>query len=147
MAAPILDGEQVTGVVDLESDRPQAFSAADLATLVDQDDAERARLLEAATDEGAVALLGFERRHPCNQILDHARELHRITGPLFIYGPPPTIRSFTRDSFRDGLTLAPWRTLDASIGRNAVFKGLHLVGRLLGMNGFDGGTAFVRDGE
>ena len=33
MAAPILDGEQVTGVVDLESDRPQAFSAADLTTL------------------------------------------------------------------------------------------------------------------
>lgn len=33
MAAPILDGDQVVGVVDLESDRPAAFTPADLATL------------------------------------------------------------------------------------------------------------------
>ena len=33
MAAPILDRDQMVGVVDLESDRPSAFSAGDLAIL------------------------------------------------------------------------------------------------------------------
>ena len=33
MAAPILDGDQMVGVVDLESDRASAFTPADLATL------------------------------------------------------------------------------------------------------------------
>ena len=45
MVAPIRDGEQVVGVIDLESDRPGGFTAADLAALEQLAD-EAARVMQ-----------------------------------------------------------------------------------------------------
>ncbi len=43
--------------------------------------------------------------------LAHAAELHRITGELFIYGEPPTLRDFLRVPLRDILRVDAWRTM------------------------------------
>src|SRR5690349_2230497 len=57
----------------------------------------------AALDERDVAgYLNF---------LAYAAELHRITGPVFIYDQPPTLRSFTRVPPHEMLKVAPWFTM------------------------------------
>lgn len=67
------------------------------------------RLLEkiAALDERDVeGYLNF---------LAYAASLHRITGPVFIYEKPPTLRSFTRVSPLDMLRVDVWRSMEAAI--------------------------------
>ena len=43
--------------------------------------------------------------------LAHAAELHRITGDIFIYGEPPTLRDFLRVPLRDIVRVDAWRTM------------------------------------
>ena len=50
--------------------------------------------------------------------LAYAARLHRLTGPLFIYGEPPTWRTLTQVSPRDGLQVDAWRTMQARIERH-----------------------------
>ena len=47
--------------------------------------------------------------------LARVAELHRIAGELFMYGDPPTPRTFLRIGPRDARTLAPWRTMASVI--------------------------------
>jgi phytoene desaturase len=47
--------------------------------------------------------------------LAYAARLHRITGPVFIYDQPPTLRSFTQVSPLDALRVDGLRTMDAAI--------------------------------
>lgn len=49
--------------------------------------------------------------------LAYAAELHRITGPLFIYGARPGLHSLRQAAPTDALKLAPWLRMDASIRR------------------------------
>jgi phytoene desaturase len=49
--------------------------------------------------------------------LAYAAMLHRLTGPLFIYGPRPGPTSFFRLSPLDALRLEPWLRMDAAIRR------------------------------
>lgn len=49
--------------------------------------------------------------------LAEAARLYRITGPLFIYGPPPTWRTALRVSPGDGLRVKAWRTMQSEIER------------------------------
>ncbi|MFN8492816.1 MAG: phytoene desaturase family protein [Caldilineaceae bacterium] len=50
--------------------------------------------------------------------LAYAAELHRITGPVFIYDQPPTLRSFTRVPPHDILKVDPWFTMDQVIRKH-----------------------------
>jgi len=43
--------------------------------------------------------------------LAHAAELHRITGDIFIYGEPPTLRDFLRVPLRDIVRVDAWRAM------------------------------------
>jgi phytoene desaturase len=47
--------------------------------------------------------------------LAYAARLHRITGPAFIYGEPPSLRSFTQFSPLDVLHIDGLRSMDAAI--------------------------------
>lgn len=47
--------------------------------------------------------------------LAYAARLHRITGPVFIYDQPPTLRSFARVSPLDALRVDGLRTMDGAI--------------------------------
>ncbi|MBC7810434.1 MAG: phytoene desaturase [Burkholderiales bacterium] len=47
--------------------------------------------------------------------LSYAARLHRITGPAFIYGSPPSLNSFKRVSPLDALRIDGMRTMDAAI--------------------------------
>lgn len=58
------------------------------------------------------------------QFLAFAANLHRITGPVFIYDQPPSIGSFSRAPLLDVLRIKPWRTMDHEIRRH--FKSPHL---------------------
>lgn len=51
--------------------------------------------------------------------LSYAAQLHRITGPVFIYDQPPTWRSFLRVPFRDWFKVDGLRTMDQA-ARNFV---------------------------
>ncbi|MFM2105843.1 MAG: hypothetical protein RL338_875 [Chloroflexota bacterium] len=75
--------------------------------------------LSADLERTAAAIAAIEPRDVdgYRRFLDHARALHDLTGPLFVYGPPPTIRSFVHATPRRLATMAPWRTLDGSIRR------------------------------
>lgn len=50
--------------------------------------------------------------------LAYAAQLHTITGPTFIYGQPPSWRSFLQASPLDFLKIDPWLTLDQVIRRH-----------------------------
>lgn len=52
------------------------------------------------------------------RFLARAREIHRVTGELFIYGPPPTLRSFSKVTVHGVRMLAPWRTLHGSVAQH-----------------------------
>ena len=47
--------------------------------------------------------------------LAYAAEIHRITGPVFIYDQPPTPASFLRVPVRDMLKVDAWRTMSGAI--------------------------------
>ena len=52
------------------------------------------------------------------RFLAYAARLHRITGPVFIYDQPPSLRSFTRAPLADVLRIEPWLTMDHVIRRH-----------------------------
>lgn len=66
---------------------------------------EQIRRLDERDAEGYLAYLGYVAR------------LHRVTGPAFIYGAPPTWRTVTQVAPADALRLEPWLTMDAAIRR------------------------------
>lgn len=72
----------------------------DLARMVEQ-----IRRLDERDVEGYLAYLSYVAR------------LHRVTGPAFIYGAPPTWRTVTQVAPADALRLEPWLTMDAAIRR------------------------------
>lgn len=47
--------------------------------------------------------------------LAYAAQIHRITGPVFIYDQPPSLRSFAKVPVTDWLKADPFRTMDAAI--------------------------------
>ncbi len=49
------------------------------------------------------------------RFLAYAARLHRITGPAFIYGEPPSLRSLTRVPPSDVLRIDGLRTMDAAV--------------------------------
>lgn len=49
--------------------------------------------------------------------LAEAARLHRITGPVFTYGPPPSLESLKRVTLQDALSVDVVRTLQQSIER------------------------------
>lgn len=49
--------------------------------------------------------------------LSEAARLHRITGPVFTYGPPPSLESLKHVTLKDALSVDVVRTLQASIER------------------------------
>ncbi len=56
--------------------------------------------------------------------LAYAARLHRITGNVFVYGEPPSLRSFTQVSLADALRVDPLRTMNQAIG--SFVKSTHL---------------------
>jgi phytoene desaturase len=52
------------------------------------------------------------------RLLAYAARLHRITGPAFIYGQPPSLRSLTAVSPLDLFKIDPWFTMDQVIRRH-----------------------------
>ena len=66
---------------------------------------EQVRALDVRDPEGYQAYLGY------------VAHLHRITGPAFIYGAPPTWRTVAQVAPADALRLEPWLTMDAAIRR------------------------------
>jgi phytoene desaturase len=49
--------------------------------------------------------------------LAYAARLHRITGPVFIYNRPPTLRTFLSVAPADMIKVDPWLTMDQAIRR------------------------------
>ncbi len=49
--------------------------------------------------------------------LDHAGFLHRVTGPLFVYGPRPALADLLKFNPLDALRMEPFSRLSTSIGR------------------------------
>jgi phytoene desaturase len=49
--------------------------------------------------------------------LEYAARLHRITGPVFIYNQPPTLRNFLAVPPADMVKVDPWLTMDGAIRR------------------------------
>jgi len=49
--------------------------------------------------------------------LEYAARLHRITGPVFVYNQPPTLRTFLSVSPADMVRVDPWLTMDQAIRR------------------------------
>lgn len=68
----------------------------------------------------AAAIAAWEPRDVAGYLrfLAFAAELHRITGPVFIYNQPPSPASFLRVPPWDMLKVDAWSTLDAAIRRH-----------------------------
>lgn len=49
------------------------------------------------------------------EYLQYAENIHRVTGPVFIYDQPPTWRSFASVPIRDWLKADPFRTMSGAI--------------------------------
>jgi phytoene desaturase len=49
--------------------------------------------------------------------LEYAARLHRITGPVFVYNRPPTVRTFLGVPPTDMVRVDPWLTMDQAIRR------------------------------
>ncbi len=49
--------------------------------------------------------------------LEYAARLHRITGPVFVYNRPPTLRTFLGVPPADMVRVDPWLTMDQAIRR------------------------------
>jgi len=69
--------------------------------------------------EMALQISQFEERDVEGYLrfLSYAARLHRITGPVFIYGRPPTLRSLLSVPPKDMLAVEPWRTMNSAISR------------------------------
>jgi phytoene desaturase len=65
----------------------------------------------------AQQITAFEQRDVEGYLryLAYAAQIHRITGPVFIYDQPPTLASFARVPIRDWLKADPLRTMNAAI--------------------------------
>lgn len=62
--------------------------------------------------------------------LAEAARLYRITSPVFTYGPPPSLASFARVSFKDALSVDPFHSLQWSIEQRVKHPHLRqLLGR------------------
>lgn len=59
-------------------------------------------------------IAGYEK------LLAQAKELHDITGPVFIYDKPPTLKSFLRVPMRDWLKVNAWQTMQSAINKAVV---------------------------
>jgi phytoene desaturase len=79
-------------------------------------------VLDAAQDarvmtERIAAMAGSADAEGYRRYLAYARRIHDITGPRFIYGPPPGLLTLARTPLRDMPAVDPLRTMDASIRR------------------------------
>lgn len=76
-------------------------------------------ILDATRDLTAMAeqIAAIEERDVEGYLayLAYAAQLHRITGPVFIYDHPPTWRSFLRVPLADALRVDAWRNMDSKI--------------------------------
>lgn len=62
--------------------------------------------------------------------LAYAAELHRITGPTFIYNRPPTLATLLRVPWRDRFKVDAWSTMQQAINRRVAHPHLRqLLGR------------------
>ena len=52
------------------------------------------------------------------EFLAYAARLYRLTGPAFIYGPPPGLHTIGSVSPREALRIDPWSTMDRAIRRH-----------------------------
>ncbi|MAT98409.1 MAG: hypothetical protein CL608_14795 [Anaerolineaceae bacterium] len=71
-----------------------------------QDRAQMARQIEQIEPRDVAGYLAY---------LAYAEQIHRITGPVFIYDRPPTWRSFLRVPFTDWFKIDGLRTMQAAI--------------------------------
>ena len=76
-------------------------------------------VLDASSDMGtmAQAIADIEPRDVEGYFsyLGYAARIHRITGPVFIYDQPPTLKSFTKVAPPDWLKADTFRTMQAAI--------------------------------
>lgn len=83
---------------------------------------EDGSILDASRDWSnmAATIAAWEPRDVAGYLrfLAYAAELHRITGPVFIYDRPPTPASFLRVPPWDMLKVDAWSTLDQAIRRH-----------------------------
>ncbi|MCB0044001.1 MAG: phytoene desaturase [Caldilineaceae bacterium] len=66
------------------------------------------RQIEALAPEDVEGYLAF---------LAYAAKIHRITGPVFIYGEPPSLSTLSKTSPLQFLAVDPWRTMDQAVTR------------------------------
>lgn len=75
--------------------------------------------LDATADFNAMAhqIQQFDAQdvNGYRRFLEYAADIHRVTGPVFIYDEPPTWRSFLRVPLRDWLKADGLRTMDQAI--------------------------------
>jgi len=64
-----------------------------------------------------LAQLGEQATEDYLAFLTYAARLHRITGPAFVYGPPPSPATLTQIAPHRFLQVDPWLTLDQAIQR------------------------------
>jgi phytoene desaturase len=62
-----------------------------------------------------IAALNAHDVEGYQQYLAYAAQIHRVTGPVFIYDKPPTPSSFLRVPIRDWLKADPFRTMQQAI--------------------------------
>ena len=78
-------------------------------------------VLDATTDLATMAQqIQALDPHDVEGYLDflaYAARLHRITGPVFIYDRPPTLRSFRRVPVHEWFQVDPWLTVDQAVRR------------------------------
>lgn len=72
---------------------------------------------DAAVMATRVAQFAQEDRKGYQDFLAYAAELHRITGPAFIYGQPPTFSRITQLPLLDLLKIDPWLTMEQAINK------------------------------
>ena len=77
--------------------------------------------LDATSDRALmaerVAQFAQEDRKGYQDFLAYAAQLHRITGPAFIYGQPPTFSRITQLPLLDLLKIDPWLTMEQAINK------------------------------
>ena len=78
-------------------------------------------LIDATRDMTRMAeqIAAFDERDVEGYLdfLEYAARLHRITGPVFVYNQPPTLRTFLGVPVNDMVRVDPWLTMDQAIRR------------------------------
>ncbi len=78
-------------------------------------------VLDATRDRAAMAerigRIDPADAHGYAAYLDHAEFLHRVTGPLFVYGPKPSLADLAKFNPLDALRIEPFSPLSESIAR------------------------------